>query len=970
MKVNRKINFRDKIKRLSYKKPLKIAIKIATPTKKTAHNWGDYHFALSLKKEFEKDNYEATIIFKSDWDKNDNADVVLVLRGLSKYKPKTDQFNIMWNISHPDMISTEEYNEYDYVLIASDIWADKLKNKLNVPIESLLQCTDPELFYSEPSEEYKHELLFVGNSRNIFRKIIKDLLPTERNLGLYGKLWNQFVPKKCISGEHISNSELHKSYSSCKILLNDHWKDMAEKGFISNRIFDGFASGAFIISDEIKGARKIFGNSLVTYTNSHELNDLINYYIENEHERIQKIKKARKIVLKDHTFQKRSERIIEIIASYSNSKNGILKTYKNKSLKSKLLSKFPSAYILFNKNNKNIKTTLITVKGFKAIEKNHLFDFDYYLRNNLDVKLSGVNPLLHYIYHGYKEGRNPNPNFDGQYYLKKYKDVKESNLNPLVHYSLYGLKEKRKIREKARKKFVHNFKDFEGFLAQGMLSPVVYAPFREEDKRCFATMENISKYLRDNTIDLKDFPLVSIIMPVYNRTKTVLKAINSVLNQTYPNIELIIVDDGSNDGTSELLRKLQKKNIILLYNDKCQGVSKARNRALKSSKGKYISYLDSDNEWDPKYLETMIGAFLELPDADALYSGQLLFKKEGDEPFAIRFGSFNKSLLKNRNYIDLNCFCHTREVYQDLGGFNEEINRYVDWDLIIRISERLKIYSVPVLLSHYYFDKSDNTITTKYISHSNYNKLRKNQNQLVAKINEEKLKNKNSLKKKVSIIIPNYDSIQYIKKCIESLLLLNLKEVEIIVIDNTSNPEVINYLKNLVLDEKIKLIENENITQFAHSISKGLKICNPGSDILILKSNAILTPYSLESLQTAMYTIKKCGLVIPQQVVPSGTKSISMHVPFAKYTYECDINLSIIHNNMINVPIFHSGDLLELQFASLFSAYIKRDIMNNFDLMNNENYLEHVFCDYIRNILNLKIYHVSEAIVYNSKPKT
>ncbi len=96
--------------------------------------------------------------------------------------------------------------------------------------------------------------------------------------------------------------------------------------------------------------------------------------------------------------------------------------------------------ILFNKNNHGIKNTLINIQGYRAIKKNHLFDYDYYLKNNDDVKQSGINPIIHYLYYGYKEGRNPSSTFDGNYYLKKNSDIKNSNLNPLVHYSLHGKK--------------------------------------------------------------------------------------------------------------------------------------------------------------------------------------------------------------------------------------------------------------------------------------------------------------------------------------------------------------------------------------------------------------------------------------------------------------------------------------------------------------------------------------------------
>lgn len=305
--------FRKKLNKINEKENLKISIKVPAPDWKTCQYWGDYHFALALKKQFERKGHEANIHFASKWEENDDADVVFVLRGLVRYKPKSHNFNIMWNISHPDIISLEEYDEYDYVFIASEKWAHKLKDKLSIPVEPLLQCTDPEVFYPEPSSEYKHEVLFVGNGRKNSRKIIKDLLPTTKDFSLYGKYWGDKVDPKYIFGEHIPNIELHKAYSSCEILLNDHWDDMREKGFISNRLFDGFASGSFIISDKIDGAEKIFNNELVTYSDAEELNRLIDYYLEHKTEKNQKVEKCRSIVLEDHTFEARVSRILEIL---------------------------------------------------------------------------------------------------------------------------------------------------------------------------------------------------------------------------------------------------------------------------------------------------------------------------------------------------------------------------------------------------------------------------------------------------------------------------------------------------------------------------------------------------------------------------------------------------------------------------------------------------------------------------------
>lgn len=310
---NRAERFKEVLKE-EYVFKTRIAIKIPVPKWREVQEWGDYHMAVGLKKELEKKNCEVLLQILPEWNKGDEyCDVVIVLRGLSRYKPKKIHFNIMWNISHPDEVLIEEYNQYNQVFIASDYWASKIKDEVDVPVEALLQCTDPELFYSEPVKRYKTDLLFVGNSRHEYRRILKDLLPTSYNLAVYGKNWKRFINRRYIKCKHIPYDELRKVYSSCKILLNDHWDDMREKGFISNRIFDGFASGAFIISDDVSDAGVVFADALVTYNTKEELEELIEKYLENEDERRKHTAQGQNIVIKDHTFQKRVERILEII---------------------------------------------------------------------------------------------------------------------------------------------------------------------------------------------------------------------------------------------------------------------------------------------------------------------------------------------------------------------------------------------------------------------------------------------------------------------------------------------------------------------------------------------------------------------------------------------------------------------------------------------------------------------------------
>lgn len=518
---------------------------------------------------------------------------------------------------------------------------------------------------------------------------------------------------------------------------------------------------------------------------------------------------------------------------------------------------------------------------------------------------------------------------------------------------------------KKENKDYHNFSNIQEFLANSYVSPIINAPFTEEDKRCFAVMDNISKFLMEYVDKNKNNPLVSVIMPVYNRVDTVLLSINSVLNQLYHNIELIIVDDGSTDGTKDLLFDLQDNRINLFFHKYNKGSSSARNTALKNAKGDIIMYLDSDNLWDERYVKTMVGAFIKLPNANALYSGQLLYNNS-IHPFSIRFGSFNKSLLKNKNYIDINCFSHKKDVLKRINGFDEDLNRLIDWDFILRIMYNFKIYSVPVLLSNYYLN-AKNRITNSSLgniginySNENYVHYIKNKNFVSDNFNFE-------LSHKITIIIPNYGSLYSLRMCVKNIFSLNLNDnIKIIIVNNNSDAALMYYLSIISNHDNVFIINNDIVHTFAYSINQGIVLCDNDSDVIILNSDAFLEEDSIEIMQNAAYNLKECGIVVPQQI--SYGDSILNHVPYANPIFECDINVSKKYKNIINFPIFHDGDILELNFAPYFCLYIKHDILSlledYFVDFIKYDFSDGILSDVVRNVLNLKIYHISDAKVY------
>ena len=259
---------------------LSFCIKIGVPTWGVAEQWGDLHFARALQRDLRRRGHPCTIQVLEEWENDEGLahDVALVIRGLSRHQPKPGQLNVLWNISHPDDLSGEECDGYDLVCVASEQFAATLRERTSTPVTVLEQATDPALFFRDPSPEYEHELVFVANSRNVLRPILRDLLPTDRDLAIYGSGWDGLIDTRYVVAEHVPNEELRKVYSSARIVLCDHWDDMREHGFVSNRIYDALACGATVVSDAVPGLERFEG--VLTYSTPEELARLVEEVLE------------------------------------------------------------------------------------------------------------------------------------------------------------------------------------------------------------------------------------------------------------------------------------------------------------------------------------------------------------------------------------------------------------------------------------------------------------------------------------------------------------------------------------------------------------------------------------------------------------------------------------------------------------------------------------------------------------------
>ena len=181
-------------------------------------------------------------------------------------------------------------------------------------------------------------------------------------------------------------------------------------------------------------------------------------------------------------------------------------------------------------------------------------------------------------------------------------------------------------------------------------------------------------------------PLISIIIPCYNDSDYIEQAVNSVFNQTYTNKEIIVVDDGSNQKTKDILKGLESKINILITQEN-QGQSKARNIGVNKAQGKYILVLDSDDYFELEFCEQALNMFLQSNDIKIITCyANLIVNNKNTRLYKPPGGSLEDMLLSN---TALGSVMFKKQDWSYVGGYDEGMrNGFEDWEFYIRLLSR------------------------------------------------------------------------------------------------------------------------------------------------------------------------------------------------------------------------------------------------------------------------------------------
>lgn len=198
---------------------------------------------------------------------------------------------------------------------------------------------------------------------------------------------------------------------------------------------------------------------------------------------------------------------------------------------------------------------------------------------------------------------------------------------------------------------------------------------------------------------MNDKPLVSVVVPTHNDSKYIKEAIFSIVNQTYANLEIVVVDDFSNDNTVEIIKSFNDKRIKIIHNDCNRGAAYSRNVGIKNCTGDYVSFMDGDDVWDLNKTQEQVKFMLDNNYffTSCLYS----FMNEDGQSFGKYMSSpkkvTHKKFLKT-DYIGCITTMYKREIYPDL-EIPENIFKRNDYALWIKLSERADCYTIPLILA-------------------------------------------------------------------------------------------------------------------------------------------------------------------------------------------------------------------------------------------------------------------------------
>ena len=386
--------------------------------------------------------------------------------------------------------------------------------------------------------------------------------------------------------------------------------------------------------------------------------------------------------------------------------------------------------------------------------------------------------------------------------------------------------------------------------------------------------QRYNKWIENNTLTQEQLneqknkkfeyePLISIITPIYNTPKEFfIEYIDSIKNQTYSNWEICLAD--ASDKELDYIKEIIGNNAKIKYKklEQNKGISENSNEAINMATGEFIALIDHDDVIAPNALFEIVESLNQNHEIDFIYSDEDKFEGNLENRFYPFFKpDFSPDFLRSNNYI-CHLSCIRAELIKEIGGFRKEFDGAQDYDLFLRISEKTnQILHIPKILYHWRMHNSStaqNIETKMYAIEAGRKAIQEHCDRigLQAEVENEnplglyRVKYKVKGEPLISIIIPNKDSLKYLKVVISSIEKSTYKNYEIIIVENNSEKKsTFEYYKKLQDNPKIKVLKyEEKGFNFSRINNFGVQYAN-GEYLLLLNNDIkVITPNWMEEM--------------------------------------------------------------------------------------------------------------------------
>lgn len=205
-------------------------------------------------------------------------------------------------------------------------------------------------------------------------------------------------------------------------------------------------------------------------------------------------------------------------------------------------------------------------------------------------------------------------------------------------------------------------------------------------------------------------PRVSIVLPTYNQARFLPEALDSIFEQTYSDFELIVVNDGSTDFTSDILENCRSRHDLVLIETSNHGLPTALNTGFQKSQGEYLTWTSSDNVMLPNALEVLTKVLDDHPHVGLVYADWYVIDERGEIVAIARSREYDRLMLLRDDYINA-CFLYRRECMEKVGQYNPELLGSEDWDYWLRIAKHFDMKHVKQVL--YKFRIHSNSLSAR-----------------------------------------------------------------------------------------------------------------------------------------------------------------------------------------------------------------------------------------------------------------